>query len=374
MAVFLCLRVTYVKRIFENLKLRFVPQLLLYFLPPLFAFILTFAVARLLCMPRFAKYFNDKTGGKKLHIKATPASGGIAVFTGLFTAALIFDGSYLVQNYIFILLGFVAMFLLGLVDDLHPLGWRSKLMLQFAIISFIVLMGDLRLESVMLEHSFYRMPYYLSTGISILLILFLTNAFNFIDGVDGLATTVALLFFLGLLFFQTPFSGVFLMCGAAALFAFRRFNIEPAQLFMGDSGSLFLGLMCAVFCILFLEADLSTANVRLQSYQQRLPVMTTLFWYPVFDTVRVLFLRLYKRKSLFKRDKRHSYSVLLRVGYTHTQIVTLVFVLTGIQLAGVLLLEPVIGLLIFLILQILLWIGLHVYLNFQIKNFKKNSN
>ena len=324
-------------------------------------------------MPKFSSYFVDHTGGKKLHKKATPASGGIALFTGIFSTALIFDGSYLILNHIYLLIGFAAMFLLGLVDDLKPIGWRSKLVIQFAIILFVVLPGDLRLESVMYEQSFYRMPYYLSTSVSIFILLFLTNAFNFIDGVDGLATTVALLFFLGLLYFQTPFSGIFLMCAAAGLFAFRRFNKEPAQLFMGDSGSLLLGFMCAVFCIVFLEADLAISNIRLQSYQQRLPVITTLFWYPIFDTVRVLLLRLYKRKPLFKRDKLHSYSALLRLGYTHTQIVSFVFLITLVLLGGVLFMEPLIGLWFFLILQVMLLVALHVYLDFLIRNFKKNT-
>ena len=349
------------------------PQLLLYFLPALLAFAITFAVAKLLCQPKLSSYFIDDTGGKKLHKKAIPASGGIALFIGIVITALIFEGSFLIQNHLYVIIGFAAMFLLGLVDDLKPLGWRSKLALQFAIIFFVVLIGDLRLESVILEHSFYQMPYYISASISIFLLLFLTNAFNFIDGVDGLATTVALLFFLGLLYFQTPFSRIFLMCAAASLFAFRRFNKEPAQLFMGDSGSLFLGFMCAVLCILFLEADLVISNIRVQSYQQRLPVMTVLFWYPVFDTARVLLLRLYKRKPLFKRDKLHSYSALLRLGYSHTQIVSLIFLVTLILLGGVLFLEPIIGLWFFLILQIMVLLALHIYLDVQIRNFKKET-
>ncbi|MFI8379008.1 glycosyltransferase family 4 protein [Leeuwenhoekiella sp. NPDC079379] len=347
--------------------------MLLFLLPALIAFAMTFAIGQLLCKPFFAQYFLAETGGEKLHKTAVPASGGIALFFGIFCTALAFEGDYLIRNHLYLLLGFSAMFLLGLVDDLKSLGWLPKLFFQILIISLVVIFADLRLQSVLLEHSFFQIPYYISVILSIVLLTFFTNAFNFIDGIDGLATTVALLFILGLLYFQIPFSSVFLMCVGAALFGFRRINKEPAALFMGDSGSLFLGFLCAAFLIIFIEADLTASNTRLESYQQRLPIIVALFWYPIFDTIRVLIIRILSGTSVFKRDRLHSYSLLLRVGYSHTQIVILVVFLTLIQVAAVLFIEPKIGLTVFFLLQIVFWLLLHLFLNLLIKNFKRRN-
>ncbi|MGO4911649.1 glycosyltransferase family 4 protein [Leeuwenhoekiella sp. W20_SRS_FM14] len=347
--------------------------MILFFLPALLAFALTFALGKLLCKPVFARYFIVETGGKKLHKTAVPASGGIALFFGIFCTALAFEGDYLIRNHLYLILGVSALFVLGLVDDLKSLGWLPKLIFQVLIISIVVVCADLRLQSVLLEHSFFQIPYYASVILSILLLTFLTNAFNFIDGIDGLATTVALLFILGLLYFQIPFSSVFLMCVGAALFGFRRINKEPAAIFMGDSGSLFLGFLCAAFLITFIEADLSVSNIRLNSYQQRLPVVIALFWYPIFDTLRVLVLRVISGVSIFKRDKLHSYSLLLRLGYGHRQIVILVVMLTLVQVVGVLFIEPKIGLAVFFIVQVVFWLVLNLFLDNLIKRFKRRN-
>ena len=345
-------------------------QIILFLIPALFAFALTFALGRLLCTSFLVNYFRDNTGGKKLHLKAVPASGGIALFLGILGTALIFEGNYLIRNHFYFILALTGMFLLGLLDDLKPLGWLTKLVFQLVIVSFVVVFADLRLQSILLEHSFYQIPYSISIILSILILTFLTNAFNFIDGIDGLATTVALLFTLGILYFQIPFSSVFIMCLGASLFAFRRLNKEPAALFMGDSGSLFLGFLLASLLIIFIEADLTIANTRLYSYQQRLPIIIALFWYPVFDTIRVLCVRLVNGKSIFERDKLHSYSLLLRVGYSHTQVVGIVVILTFIQVGMVYFLEPLIGLACFFILLIAFWTGIHFYLGYLVKNFK----
>ena len=348
--------------------------LVLYILPAVVAFLTSFMVGRLLCTQKLAAHFIDNISGKKLHQNAVPASGGIALVLGVVIPVLIFDRELIYATYFYFLIGAAGLFLLGLYDDLKPLGWLLKLVLQIAIITAVVVLGDLRLESVLLEHSFIRLPYVL---LSVVLITFLTNAFNFIDGVDGLATAVALVFILGLLYFQTPFSGVFLMCMAAALFGFRQLNREPAALFMGDSGSLFIGFSCACLAIFFLEADLSINNAQLDSFQQRLPILLALFWFPIADTIRVLLLRLSRKQALFKRDKLHSYSSLIRLGYGHSRIVTIVVVLTLLNVFGAWYLEPLLGVLLFFVVQVAFSVALHFYLNSLIKKFtnsKENSN
>ena len=128
--------------------------LVLYILPAVAAFLTSFMVGRLLCTQKLAAYFIDNVGGKKLHQNAVPASGGIALVLGVMIPVLIFDRELIYGTYFYFLIGATGLFLLGLIDDLKPLGWLLKLVLQIVIITAVVVLGDLRLESVLLEHSF----------------------------------------------------------------------------------------------------------------------------------------------------------------------------------------------------------------------------
>ncbi|PHR97835.1 MAG: hypothetical protein COA80_06635 [Leeuwenhoekiella sp.] len=348
------------------------PYSLANLLPPFIALLLTYGLCMLLYKTRLADLFSDAGGGKKLHKKAVPASGGIAIVLGIFGASAWFYPEFLMaEKWLF--LGLTGIFSLGLIDDLKQLGWLPKLIAQLLLIGFVVAVGDVRLETVLFEDRFLLMPYALSVILSIGILTFGTNAFNFIDGSDGLAALVALTAILGMLFFQIPFFNPFLFVVVAAVFGFRMLNKEPAKIFMGDSGSLFLGLLCSVLLIKFIEADLSTTNYWLETYSQRLPVAIALFWFPVFDTLRVFSLRLRAGKSLFERDKLHSYSLLLRLGYRPAFIALLVFLATLIQVLGAVYLVPVTGIYLYFVLQAILWFGFHFYLRLLVKQFKEEK-
>jgi len=349
-----------------------VPYSLANLLPPFIAFALTYALCTLLYKTRLADFFSDATGGKKLHKNPVPASGGIALVLGIFGASAWFYPDFLLSEK-WLFSGLAGIFILGLIDDLKPLGWLPKLIAQLLVISAIVVLAGVHLETVLFEDRFMLMPYWLSVLSSIGILTFGTNAFNFIDGSDGLAALVALTAILGMLFFQIPFFNPFLFIVVAAVFAFRMLNKEPAKIFMGDSGSLVLGLLCSILLIKFIEADLSTTNYWLETYSQRLPIAIALFWYPIFDTLRVFLLRLKAGESLFERDKRHSYSVLLRLGYRPAFIALLVFMATLIQVLGVVYLVPVTGIYVYFVLQLALWFGFHVYLRTLVKQFKKGK-
>ena len=121
--------------------------------------------------------------------------------------------------------------------------------------------------------------------------------------------------------------------------------------------------------VIFCQADLAIGNYRLDSYAARLPLVVALFWFPVFDTFRVFILRLRAGVSLFERDKRHSYSLLLRMGFSAHSIGLLVFAATLLQVAGVAWLLPITGLWVFLIIQLALWLALHFGLHLQVVGY-----
>lgn len=332
------------------------------YIPVLSAFILTYILVILFSKTGLASYFTDAVGGKKMHHTPVSAIGGIAVYTAvLMTTAFFFPQFLLNERYFFI--GLSLMFLVGVADDFRPMGWKLKLIFQILIITFTVIYADIRLETVMLNDRVFLMDYTFSVILSTLLLIAGTNAFNFIDGIDGLASLVFLTCIFGTLWFLTPFFNPFLYVVCASVFAFRLLNNAPARIFLGDSGSLVLGFLGSMMLIVFCEADLSTTNFRLETYAQRLPVAIALFWYPIFDTLRVFVVRLMAGKSLFERDKRHSYSLLTRFGMKARAIGLLVFSFTLIQVFAAVYLVPLLGLTGFFIIQFLLWIGIHYYLH-----------
>ena len=332
------------------------------YFPVLSVFILTYLLVLLFTKTGLGVYFTDAAGGKKLHHTPVPAIGGIAIFIGVVLTTAFFYPQFLTSESYF-LIGLTLMFLLGVTDDFRPLGWKLKLILQVFIIVFTVIYADLRLETVMLNDRVFLMDYTFSVILSVLLLVAGTNAFNFIDGIDGLASLVFLTCIFGVLWFLTPFFNPFLYVVCASVFAFRLLNNAPAQIFLGDAGSLVLGFLCSMMLIVFCEADLSTTNFRLETYAQRLPVAIALFWYPIFDTLRVFAVRLMAGKSLFERDKRHSYSLLTRFGMGARSIGLLVFSFTLIQVFAAVYLVPLLGLIGFFSIQFLVWLGIHYYLH-----------
>ena len=193
----------------------------------------------------------DTPDWRKIHHRTTPLLGGVAVYVA-FTSALLLNGIFL-TGMKFLWLGATLIFILGLWDDVRPLPALLKFVLQILISLLIIIIGDLHITF------FYRAPWapLINIPITLLWIVGLTNAMNFFDGIDGLATAMSFMgaLFLGILAFQThqPALGWFAVAILGACMGFFPYNFRfgnSALLFLGDAGSTFLGFTLAGLAVL----------------------------------------------------------------------------------------------------------------------------
>jgi UDP-N-acetylmuramyl pentapeptide phosphotransferase/UDP-N-acetylglucosamine-1-phosphate transferase len=174
----------------------------------------------------------------------------------------------------------------------------------------------------------YELPYWLSVGFSVIGTAFVTNAFNLIDGVDGLAGAIAALcsFVLGVsLAFQGNISAAYFSFALfGAVLGFLVFNRSPAKIFMGDSGSLFIGFSVSMLAIIFINSFQAhpVFGEIIHSPQGALIVSLSVLYIPVFDSFRVFITRIANGKHPFHADRIHLHHFLLDVGFSHNRIVT----------------------------------------------------
>jgi UDP-N-acetylmuramyl pentapeptide phosphotransferase/UDP-N-acetylglucosamine-1-phosphate transferase len=243
--------------------------------------------------------------------------GGLIVFLSFLFAILLWQPSVLFDNNRFLLAAMILMAVTGIRDDIAPLPPFLKLLVQVvtALIAVVVL-TDVRLISFYGLFGVYELAPWLSYIISIAFILFVTNAFNLIDGIDGLAGTVALigLAFLSIWFYSIGDTGsaVFLICFAGAILGFLYYNWQPASLFMGDTGSLVLGFVIAVFTLKFILFNGALHASSSYKFHAVLSAGLAVVLLPVFDTTRVFLLRILEGRSPFLPDKQHLHHAIVR--------------------------------------------------------------
>lgn len=265
--------------------------------------------------------YYDLPNERKVHKKPIPRLGGIAIWLGTIFSlitVILMQGTYPFGNSISaILVGGTIMFILGMVDDTYGLSAKFKFFVQIGAALITFLLG-VQINYVYIP--FADIHWYfgiLSLPITILWVVGLSNAFNFIDGVDGLAgtlgSTCAITIGIIALCLQPPQDTCTLLCFilAGAIVGFLVFNYNPAKIFMGDSGSLFTG---------FLLATLSVVSVmKSVAFTIFLPLFILVV--PVFDICFATIRRLLKGKSPFSPDAEHLHHKLLKAGFSHNKTV-----------------------------------------------------
>lgn len=264
----------------------------------------------------FAKKFSllDKPSNRKLHKIPIPITGGIAIYISIFFSSIIFEIN---NDFLFLLLVSLPLLIFNFVDDVKEINYFYKIIFQSVIILILILNGFL-LEKVRgLEFlTFYNLNYLLT----FVCFFGLINAFNFIDGVDGLCSSV----------FLTLFSFTFILFGSIInnfyiittlpVFIFLIYNlnlIKEKQLFLGDSGSIFLGLILSCVLIYFSQID----------YLANSPIVCWLVAIPIFDLLFCFINRALKKSNPFKPDKSHLHHRLIYSGFSYLQIVFIFFLL-----------------------------------------------
>lgn len=260
----------------------------------------------------------DRPDKRKIHSISTPSLGGIAIFTGILFALLISVPLTDFASQKYFIGGTIIIFFLGVRDDLSSLLARHKLVVQIFSTILVVFWGGVKIEGFNGLFGVENFPWIFDEIFTVFVIVVMTNAFNLIDGIDGLAGSIALVIsgFLGWVAYNNGHftDSVLALSISGATFGFLLYNWHPSKVFMGDTGSMVFGFMLTILMIKFLAIPPSISFIKS-------PVATSLslFALPVYDTLRVIAIRLFTGRPPLSPDRNHIHHVLLKLGYNHSQ-------------------------------------------------------
>jgi len=282
---------------------------------------------------RFAKQYHlvDTPSARKVHTHPTARPGGVAIFLAFFLSVvpcfafstIIFENLPLDPRIIYVALGACVAFGVGLWDDIRNLGPNMKLAAH-GLAGLIAYVGGIRIETLGIPGTSVLYLGWLSLPVTVLWIVLLINAINLIDGLDGLASGVSflvciVLFTLCMIDGKDPVVTIGLASLAGASLGFLRYNFNPASIFLGDSGSYFLGYMLATLSILGSMKSHTVVSILIPMIALGLPLMDT-----IWSAIR----RFILGQRLFYPDKDHFHHRLLKLGYSKQWAVMLLYGIT----------------------------------------------
>lgn len=291
---------------------------------------------------------------RKQHRTSLPTIGGIIIFAAtLFSFALWFQSGEFthrgeVQRMIqafnefkYLVAALLILFFIGIKDDIIGTAPAKKLIGHLVVAFILVMMADVRILSMHGLFGLYTLPVWASVGISVFTYIVIVNAFNLIDGVDGLAAGIGFIcaaFFASWFYMvDLPTFSLLSIVLAGSLLGFLVFNFAPARIFMGDSGSLVIGAIVSVLAIRMIETNPADIPDMFAGVSKPVLAMAVLV-YPLVDTFRVFFYRAIRGVSPFSADRNHIHHNLLALGFSHrTTVITLYLFNVVIVLAAVLL-------------------------------------
>ena len=298
------------------------------------AFIITFLAIPVVLQIADQKKLYDIPDERKVHTHVVASLGGVGIFGGFLLASLLSIPGYLYPEFQYFFAAALVIFFLGLKDDLIVLSASKKFIGQLIAASILIHLGDIRLDSMHGLFGFETLPEGFGMILSYFTIIVIINSFNLIDGVDGLAASLGVLTMLifDTYFFMIGYQAYALLSYAMAgsLVAFLIFNHHPARIFMGDSGSLMIGLVNSILVIKFINIA-SDASV-VVPIQSAAAVGISILIIPLLDTLRVFGIRILNGRSPFTPDRNHIHHMLLGKGLGHAAV-TLICV--GVNIAFV---------------------------------------
>ena len=261
------------------------------------------------------------TDGRRMHTRPTPRLGGLAIFFGFVVTSLLF--CEVTPSLVAIWIGGLILCTLGTLDDIFRLHWLVKMTVQFAVAGIAISQGVL-INQINLGGSYVQLGVW-SYPITLLWIVGLTNAINLIDGLDGLACGVSAISSLSILCVMLLLgdAGSALITGilAGACIGFLPFNRNPARIFMGDSGALFLGY---TFALISIEGVFKLHTIL--SFM----IPLSIFAFPILDTLTAIVRRLLHGKNPFAPDRSHLHHKLIDLGFTQKETVGIQYAICGI--------------------------------------------
>jgi len=272
---------------------------------------------------------------RKEHTIPTPTLGGIAIMAGMIISLAFWFPFSFTGEIMTCFFSIVALFAMGITDDVKDLSAKYKFIVEIALATLIALSG-IRITTFGGLFGLNDLSITAQYTFTILAIVGITNAFNLIDGIDGLAG--------GLSFMSLVTLGIFLTISgdksfaliafalAGGVLAFLYFNMNPAKIFMGDTGSLVLGFVIAILCTRLIQVN----SISVQPLLKTAPLFALgMVLIPVFDTMRVFALRIWKGQSPFHPDRAHIHHLLTNAGFSHGLTSKIICVIHGFILIEV---------------------------------------
>lgn len=286
------------------------------------AFVVSFIAIPTIIRVADEKGLFDIPDARKLHTKPIASLGGVGIFIGFLLSLLLSIPLQQAPEFQYFCAASVLMFFLGIKDDILILSASKKFLGQLLAAAIVIHLANVRIDSM---HGFLgigQLPDLISYPLSYITIVVIVNAFNLIDGVDGLAGSLGILTtaVFGAYFTMAHMPSYALLSFAltGALCAFLVYNYHPAKIFMGDSGSLLLGLVNAILVIKFITvADSVNGTFPITS---SVAIGFSILLVPLLDTLRVFGVRISRGRSPFSPDRNHIHHLLLDRGLNHSQV------------------------------------------------------
>jgi UDP-N-acetylmuramyl pentapeptide phosphotransferase/UDP-N-acetylglucosamine-1-phosphate transferase len=298
------------------------------------SFTITFlAIPAIIAVAETKKLF-DVPDERKIHQAHIPSLGGIGIFAGFLIACLLSINLGASAEFQYFFAAAIVMFFLGLKDDILVISPIKKFIGQVLAAFLIIYKGGVQITSMHGFLGLHELPEMFSIMLTYFTVIVIINSFNLIDGIDGLAGTLGILA-------AAIFGFYFLAAGmtsyavlgfslAGGLTAFLIFNYHPAKIFMGDTGSMLIGLVNAILVVKFIAvAQAPGANVPVFAAPA---IGFTVLLIPLLDTLRVFAIRIFHRRSPFIPDRNHIHHLMIDKGWSHN---TITFTLAGVNLAFV---------------------------------------
>jgi UDP-GlcNAc:undecaprenyl-phosphate/decaprenyl-phosphate GlcNAc-1-phosphate transferase len=286
------------------------------------SFIITFLAIPVILQIAEQKKLYDIPDERKVHTRPVASLGGVAIFGGFLLSSLLSIQGYLNPEFQYFFAAALVIFFLGLKDDLMVLSASKKFIGQVIAASILIHLGGIRLDSMYGLFGFNEVPEAFGLALSYLTIIVVINSFNLIDGVDGLAASLGILTMVifGIYFYWISYLAYSLLAFsmAGSLVAFVIFNHHPAKIFMGDSGSLMIGLVNSILVIKFINVANDPAVAL--PVASAVAVGFAILIVPLLDTLRVFSIRISKGNSPFTPDRNHVHHLLLDRGMGHVAV------------------------------------------------------
>lgn len=326
------------------------------------------------------KKLYDSHDERTVHTGIVPRLGGVVFFPVFFLAYLIImsvnlllDPTIFTQanaelstQWMLAMIGLLILYLTGVGDDLVGVRYRLKLIMQIVAAGVFILSG-VWIDNLQGLFGIHELPAAVGIPLTLFVIVFIVNAINFIDGIDGLASGVGMLTFLfyGLIFDYLDMSTHAIMAFIAfgMLIPFFYFNVygNPAKqqkIFMGDSGSLTIGLLMAYFAVKLTHANPTGEGATPFSMVLAFSVLIV----PLFDATKVILGRILSGRSPFKPDTGHIHHRFLQMGFTHRRSTLCILLLVAFYTIGTITLFPYLNTHLLFGLVVAIWVALHFIL------------